>query len=205
MDYENFLKEATESFRALPPAGDVLDRVLRHERLQRRGTWVEFGVAKGESLRRIVANRGDARVWGFDTFDGLPEDWKPGLSKGAFAVETIPRIQGAHLVTGLFQDVLPAWRPPEPVTFVHVDCDIYSAAKCALSHVRPMLADGAIIAFDELLNYPGFEKHEMRALYEVTEEEGLRYEWLIAGGGTDSWLSERAAILVHSGHASTKG
>ena len=94
---------------------------------------------------------------------------------------------------------------PEPVTFVHVDCDIYSAAKCALSHVRPMLADGAIIAFDELLNYPGFEKHEMRALYEVTEEEGLRYEWLIAGGGTDSWLSERAAILVHSGHASTKG
>ena len=198
MDYESFLRQATQSVQALPPTVDVLGEALRHDKLQRRGTWVEFGVAKGETLQRIAASRGDARVWGFDSFDGLPEDWKPGWPKGTFAMNQIPRVPGAHLVTGLFHEVLPAWMPPEPVTFVHIDCDLYSAAKCALSHVRPMLADGAIIAFDELLNYPGFEKHEMLALYEVTEEAGLQFEWLIAGGGPDPWLSERAAILVHS-------
>lgn len=196
--YDAWLRDVLARARALEPptskwngTPDVLGQVLRSDRLQRTGTWAEFGVADGSTLRRIASLRGNARVWGFDTFTGLPEEWKRRDDvvhlKGHFAQERIPQVASAHLVTGLFQDTLPSWRPPTPVTFVHVDCDLYSATKCVFDHVATMLAPGAIVAFDEIFEYPGFEEHEALALYEATES-GLRWEPLFCGG-------ERFAIV----------
>jgi hypothetical protein len=187
---EEFVDGVVFALKVLAADGDVLDRVLGSHVLQRTGTWAEFGVAGGATLKRIhAAARGEALVWGFDTFRGLPEDWRPGFPRGTFSCDgALPRVGGVCLVQGLFQDTLPAWEPTAPVTLVHIDCDLYSATKCVLTHVRPHLADGAVIVFDELWNYPGFEQHEMRALYEATED-GLRYDWRFAGG-------ERAAIVV---------
>ena len=199
MTFAAFVDESLAAIRALPPGGDVLGQVFRSHALRRTGTWVEFGVAGGTSLRRMAAERGAARLWGFDTFTGLPERWtrKDSLDfpAGAFAQGHVPVTEGAHLVTGLFQDTLPAWCPPEPVTFAHVDCDIYSAAACVLRHLPPRLAPGAVVLFDELVNYPGFEDHEMRALYEA-HGRGLRWEWLAAYGGPEQWPNEPVAIRI---------
>lgn len=199
--YEQWLRDLGEKLRAVPPPSgkvngtpDVLGAVLRSDRLIRSGTWAEFGVADGSTLRRIAAARGNARVWGFDCFDGLPEEWVRKDSvihkQGHFAQPHIPKVNGAHLVTGLFQDVLPSWHPPTPITLAHIDCDIYSGAIAALRHIKSKLAPGAIIAFDEILEYPGHEEHEIRALFEVTQE-GLRWEPVFAGG-------ERLAIVCGS-------
>jgi hypothetical protein len=196
--YEAWLRLLVEKVKALPPppgkwngTPDVLGQVLRSDRLQRSGTWVEFGVADGSTLRRIASLRGNAKVWAFDTFTGLPEEWvrKDDVVhlKGHFAQERVPLVAGAHLVTGLFQDTLPSWHPPEPITLAHIDCDIYSGAIAALRHIAPKLAPGAIIAFDEIWEYPGFEEHEALALYEVSLE-GLRWSPLFSGG-------ERFAIV----------
>ena len=196
--YEAWLRDVMAKVRALPPppgkwtgTPDVLGQVLRSDRLQRSGTWAEFGVADGSTLRRITSMRGEARVWGFDSFTGLPEEWvrKDDVVhlKGHFAQPTIPKVAGANLVVGWFEDTLPAWRPPAPVTFVHVDCDLGSATRCVFDHVAPMLAPGALIAFDEALAYPGFEDHEILALFEA-EEKGLLWEPIFAGG-------ERLAIV----------
>lgn len=205
--YNTWLTDVLAQVKAIPPAAksgftgntpDVLGQVLRSDRLIRSGTWAEFGVADGTSLRRITARRGNARVWGFDSFMGLPEEWKRKDDcphpAGKFAQDHIPRVAGAHLVTGLFQETLPSWRPPEPLTFVHVDCDLYSSTKCVLGHVVPMLAPGAVVAFDEIFEYPGFEEHEALALYEATEV-GLRWDPLFAGG-------ERFAIVCRASDVS---
>jgi hypothetical protein len=64
---------------------------------------------------------------------------------------------------------------------MHVDCDLYAGAIGALRHCVPKLAPGAIVLFDEMLVYPGFEEHEAKALFEVTEE-GLQWEPLFSGG-----------------------
>lgn len=207
MTLDEFAADAVAKLKALPAGGDVLDQVFASPLLQRTGTWAEFGVAGGGTLRRIHAAAQDhVVVWGFDTFTGLPENWRDGFPKGTFSCEgALPRVAGVYLVPGLFQDTLPGWRPQAPVTFVHVDCDLYSATKCVLTHVRQHLADGAIIVFDELWNYPGFEQHEMRALYEATEE-GLRYDWLFVHGRgdhgrEDMWPNERAAIIVRTPEA----
>lgn len=198
MGYEAWLDKTVAKLSSLPPVGGVLERALADA--PKAGTWAEFGVADGVTLKQIVRARGDAKVWGFDTFTGLPEPWtrKDHLAfpVGHFRVEAIPLIEGAHLVSGKFEDTLPAWHPPEAVTFVHIDCDIYSGARCALKHLGPLFADGAIVVFDELWNYPGFEAHEIKALYEAGREDGLEYDWLYIFGGGSAWPNERAALKV---------
>jgi predicted O-methyltransferase YrrM len=155
---------------------------IRHVTLQ--GLWLEFGVSTGASLR-VIAEQARARIYGFDSFEGLPEDWVrgegcPTLKRGAFrgGPEAVP--PHVALVPGLFVDTLPGFveKKSEVVAFMHVDCDIYASTRTVLSCLCRKLVPGTIIVFDELFNYPNFADHEMRALLETAAEQGLEYEYL---------------------------
>ena len=146
----------------------------------KRGLWLEFGVFTGTSLRRLVANKGAAHVIGFDSFRGLPADGPNGWHEGQFATDVVPVVEGARIVVGLFHDVLPSFPFADAATLVHVDCDLYESARCALKHVRPALPVGAIVCFDEIFDFEGFEGQELRALYDA-EREGMRFEWACRG------------------------
>ena len=92
-------------------------------------------MATGTTLKIIadaVAN--DRAVIGFDTFTGLPEAWRTGFPVGEFAQSEVPKVVGAELIVGLFEDELPAFlaRTEEQIAFLHVDCDLYSSTKTVL-------------------------------------------------------------------------
>ena len=95
----------------------------------RPALWLEFGVYRGTSinataaLRDTFAARGFPgtlpRVVGFDTFEGIPQEWKtskrqarPKWKQGAFSWRedygtlTPPVRAGVELVTGLFNETL---------------------------------------------------------------------------------------------------
>ncbi|MDV6012385.1 class I SAM-dependent methyltransferase [Haloechinothrix sp. LS1_15] len=143
------------------------------------GLALEFGVATGNTLRQIAERRGDGRVYGFDSFQGLPEAWLPGIGAGSFASEQLPEVAGAELVVGWFADTVPEFLAahPEPVDFVHIDSDIYSAAVTVLDHVGPRLRPGSVLVFDEFLNYPGWQQHEYRAWCEFVERTGVAFRY----------------------------
>ena len=46
--------------------------------------WLEFGVASGRTINYISKFTTDT-VYGFDSFEGLPEKWRDGFDKGAFS------------------------------------------------------------------------------------------------------------------------
>ena len=166
-DYERFVAESVAAIKETPRVDFPLSHVLALPELRHAGLWLEFGVFRGRSLKMLAAAKGDAKVFGFDTFQGLPEDWKPGIPKGSFSVGgRLPDVPGAEFVVGLFEDTLPTFRFEAPVTLAHIDCDIGSAAQTALKAIRPHLADVSHIVFDELWNYAGFADHEMKALYD---------------------------------------
>ena len=147
---------------------DVLKHVLAGELLE--GVALEFGVAAGTSTR-LIADR--MPTVGFDSFEGLPEDWRPGFSAGTFAGAP-PEIDGAELVVGLFEDTVPS-RLPSDIGFIHIDCDLYSSTKTILNNLPP-LEKGVVIQFDELFGYPGWPVHEFRALMEWLSESGVPLE-----------------------------
>lgn len=165
---------------------DVAFHVHPHETLRHAvtsatvpGMALEFGVATGTTLRLVVEHHRQGPVFGFDSFQGLPETWRPGWSAGAFAQEP-PQVEGAELVVGLFADTLPGFLDAHPgtVSFLHLDADLYSSTATVLELVGPRLAPGSVVLFDEYYNYAGWQDHEHRAWREHAERTGVSWSYL---------------------------
>ncbi len=144
------------------------------------GMALEFGVFTGRSLTMIAKARDGREVYGFDSFKGLPEDYRQHVRTGAFGLDAVPEVKGAELVVGWFDDTLPGFlaEHPGPVSFLHVDGDLYSSAKTVFDLVGPRLQVGSVVIFDEFFNYPGWRAHEYRAWQEFLAATGAeaRYE-----------------------------
>lgn len=146
------------------------------------GLVIEFGVYRGASLC-FIADHEPRPVYGFDSFEGLPEDWTHLQQKGRFSLAgEAPQLGRSNivLVKGWFKDTLPQFisQHPEPARFIHVDSDLYSSAVTVLTHLAPRIVPGTVILFDEYFNYPGWEHHEHKAFQEFISASGLIYEYL---------------------------
>jgi predicted O-methyltransferase YrrM len=152
------------------------------------GIYAEFGVFRGLSLRAIRQRlRPDIRLYGFDSFEGLPGHWQE-FPPGSFKTHHRVDLPNTELVVGWFEDTLPEFvrTHREHVSFLHIDCDLYSSTKTVLDAFAERILPGTVILFDELFGFAGYERHEWRAL----KESGLRYEVL------GRWNAYRAALRV---------
>lgn len=125
--------------------------------------YLEFGVSGGFSFRWWVdANiNPDSRFYGFDTFEGLPENW--GTYNRGDMTASIPGINDmrAFFYKGLFQDTLPAFLKAgtinnEKLKIIHLDADLFSSTLFTLTSLAPWLKKGDILIFDEF-NVPNHE------------------------------------------------
>jgi len=106
-------------------------------------TYLEFGVREGVSMRWVTENHAHrkSRFHGFDTFEGLPEDWVPAWGgrtignkreRGSMAA-SVPQFEDrrVYLHKGLIQDTLPPFlrrfRRREKL-FVNIDNSEFSKA-----------------------------------------------------------------------------
>ncbi len=117
--------------------------------------YLEFGVAMGNSLRSMLSRftHYEARFYGFDSFDGLPEKWQPlptvDWPKGAFGSQgSGPDLDDFRvtLVKGWFQNTLPAFLSSGYVGgprthLVHYDADLYSSTLFILTTLWHHLPD----------------------------------------------------------------
>lgn len=149
------------------------------------GLFVEFGVAGGDGSRlfgEALQPHGQT-LTGFDSFEGLEEDWtgiQSGREAGAFTQGgALPEVPGnVTLVKGWVQDTLPGYLKDtgtRPFAFVHMDMDTYTPTLFALKAIKKRLVKGTVILFDELYGYPGWRHHEYKALTEVLKEGDYRY------------------------------
>lgn len=145
----------------------------------RGGLALEFGVYSGATLRVIAQARGGLEVYGFDSFQGLPQHWRAGFARGTFNVEEPPQVAGAQLVEGWFAETLPQFLATHPgrVDFLHLDADLYSSSITALELVGPRLAPGSVVVFDEYLNHPGWQEGEHRAWTEYVAASGIEFTY----------------------------
>jgi hypothetical protein len=147
------------------------------------GPWAEFGVAAGMNMRKFILPAAEQRkpvpqVYGFDSFEGLPETWVRGgelmsLPKGHFAgfpVTTCLFRSNVHLVEGWFEATVPEHAEGEPWAFVHMDADLYSSTKTVLFGMNKRIVPGTIIRFDEFQGYENAYLHEDRAFCEWSKE-----------------------------------
>jgi O-methyltransferase len=171
------------------PFRSYADRVKLHEHViknlgldQKPIHYLEFGVAGGTSFAWWVKanHHPDSRFYGFDTFEGLPEDWH-FFKKGAFSFD-IPFMDDSRgsFIKGLFQDTLYKFLRdysrntdnPAVTRVLHLDADLYSSTLFALTSMAPYLRGGDILLFDEF-NIPN---HEFAAFNDFIRSYYIKYE-----------------------------
>jgi len=146
------------------------------------GLFLELGVKSGGSIRGI-ARQTTRMVHGFDSFQGLPEDWAgTALRRGKFSTGgRLPRVPAnVTLHAGWFEHTLPVFvgEARGPIAFMHVDCDLYSSTRTALDVLGHWLVAGTVLVFDEYFNYPNWRQHEFRAFQEFVCAQAVRYRYL---------------------------
>ena len=159
------------------------------------GLVMEFGVASGKSVNFLAKQLPGQTVHGFDSFEGLPEDWLRTYRRGHFA-QPLPKVEpNVELVVGWFEDTLPGFLRdhPEPVSYLHVDCDLYSSTKTIFDHLGDRIRAGTVIVFDEYFNYPSWREHEHKAFTEFVERRKVRFHFL---GAVRSGV--QAAVVIDS-------
>jgi hypothetical protein len=66
----------------------------------------------------------------------------------------------------------------EPVRFMNIDCDLYSATKTILDTLAAQIGSGTVIVFDEYIGNEHWREDEYKAFQEAVRAYGWRYEYL---------------------------
>jgi hypothetical protein len=162
------------------------------------GKILEFGVYSGVTINHISDYFNQEIVYGFDSFDGLPEDWNVSVNekfnkhkKGYFALEKLPIVNtNVKLVKGFFDSSLVPWLSTsdnKPIKFLHIDSDLYSSAIYVLKKLNDYIVPGTVIVFDEFYpwgrkRYETWEQHEYQALKEWVTEFDRSFKVLSRSG-----------------------
>ena len=161
-------------------ASDVLSVAIKAADLSDEKLILEFGVFKGETINHIAASCSQT-VYGFDSFEGLPEKWRDGYSKGFFKVSKLPDVRSnVTLIKGWFDVTLPEFinNRKQLVSLLHIDCDLYSSTKTIFNYLAPYLQSGCVIVFNEYFNYPGWKDGEYKAFQEFIDSSELDYDYI---------------------------
>lgn len=173
----------------------VHDIAVKHLTLN-DGIAMEFGVFTGTTINYIARKLPKLDVFGFDSFEGLPEFWRDGFDKGFFNT-ALPAVEkNVTLVKGWFDQTLPEFTQKETrkIAYLHVDCDLYSSTKTIFACLGHRLVEGSVIVFDEYFNYPGWQEGEYKAFKEFVAATGNGYRYL-----TYNRSHEQVAVLITKG------
>jgi hypothetical protein len=158
---------------------------------------LEFGVYHGDSIRLMRACLSPSvEVFGFDSFQGLPEDWRDARGaqvgicvRGFFSTGgVVPNVPGVTFLPGLFTDTLGEYlQVAQPIGVLHVDCDLYSSTRDVLAAIGHVIVPGTIIVFDEWIysHDVSCNDHEQRAFREWVAQHGREFELVPFSGPTD--------------------
>ncbi len=186
---------------------DIDAEIMKYacEQITLDGLILEMGVCTGRTINFIAALNPKQLIYGFDSFNGLPQPWHGRTDfpfpTGVFGFkdprQRPPVLHNVRLIAGLFEDTLPRFQQEilgtKPISFLHIDCDIYSSTKTIFSELSHNIVEGTIILFDELYNYPGFQDHEFKAFQEFLASQNKIAEYLAFNA---NW--EQVAVRIHN-------
>jgi len=172
-----------------PEIFELMAKKIAH----RRVAYLEFGVYRGQLIdywsKRLT--HPESHLHGFDSFEGLPEDWNFHFRKDHFSLGgEAPRFDDprVRLFKGWFHETLPDYRLPDhDVLFVNIDADLYTSTKVVLDHLKDHLAVGTYLYFDEFCD----RLQEKRAFDEYTDETHHRYRIVAADPTLSNVLFQR--------------
>ncbi len=167
----------------------LFDQMIKISKKNR--PFYEFGVWRGEAFKHLIKTF--KKGYGFDTFEGLPEDWH-NEKAGTYSSEgNIPNVAGGEFIVGKFEDTLPEFFATKRAmaSIINFDADLYSSTICALNFSKPVIDEHTILIFDEFIINKNWEEDEFKALEEFCYNNHFKYEVLAI-----SFFTKQAAVRL---------
>ena len=167
----------------------LFDRMV--EQSQQDRPFYEYGVWRGQAFQYLIKTF--KKGYGFDTFEGLPEDWHNEKAGTYSSDGNIPQIEGGKFIVGKFEDTLPEFfsEPRPKASIINFDADLYSSTICALNFSKPVIDRHTILIFDEFIVNKNWEQDEYKALNEFCLNNNCSYEVLAI-----SFFTKQAAVRL---------
>lgn len=185
----NLYRARLDAWKYLKAAGSRIPEItgsmiqtfkLAFDAAPKNGLVLEFGVRFGNTIRQIAAIA-NQQVHGFDSFEGLPEDWHDEI-RGSYTTQGhIPLVpKNVTLHAGWFEDTLPTFLQQHQgsIRLINVDCDIYSSTKTILDQLASRIVPGSVIIFDEYIGNEHWREDEFKAFQEAVVRYNWTYEYL---------------------------
>ena len=161
---------------------ELLEHIFLDDIVSVDGMYLEFGVRSGKSINFIAAYSPTKTIYGFDSFEGLPEAWNFYVQAGTFSLGgIIPKCNvNVQLIKGWFDQTLPEFlkQHSEECAFIHIDSDLYSSARTVFDKLGDRIIPGTVIEFDEYFDHPNWQNGEFKAFHEFIDERKLEYEYI---------------------------
>ena len=146
--------------------------------------FIEFGVFKGRSLKIIskLNSNPNSKFFGFDSFNGLPDDWSYGIlggkKEGHFKLDDKNILNfddnRITIIDGYFNKTLKKslnLLSKKKYTLVHFDADLYSSTLYCLTMLHNHF-ESYVVIFDE------FPMHECSALHDYASSYNVDIKFL---------------------------
>ena len=188
-----YFKAATKG--QLPPMTGSIQATfdLATQAAKVEGSVLEFGVRHANSTRQL-ASLAKQDVHGFDSFEGIPEDWHDE-GRGSYSTKgIIPKVpSNIHLHAGWFDSTLPKFLEvnTEKARLINIDCDIYSSTKTVLHLLASRIIAGTVIIFDEYIGNQHWREDEFKAFQEAVKSYGWSYEYIAF-----SFFTKQVVVLI---------
>ena len=200
--YRAFIRRTLADMRRCRIRGHTLlweaSRLPKPSRQNSDELLLDLGVWLGWSTR-LISDASGRQVYGFDTFEGLVEDWQIDdqmvIKSGTFSLseplaQRSMRDTGVSLHDGLpdalgrkvqfirgstYETLAPFLgdRPAAPIRLFHMDLDTYESCLHALETCKDRFIEGSILVFDEYL----VTNAEMRAFFEFQSKYELEWRY----------------------------
>lgn len=165
------------------------------------GLYLEFGVFKGESIRYIAKKNPGREIHGFDSFQGLPEQWAHN-PEGAFTTHgKMPKVPAnVRLWKGYFEDSLPPWcaQHTDTVAFLHIDCDLRSSTQIIFDSLASRIRPGTVIVLDDYFNFPGWQDDGHAVFTDFLRQHNFSAEYIGYG-------FKELAVIIRAGAGTRVG
>lgn len=171
-DFFRFIRRYEDRFK-------LHDYIIKSELLKTEKIYfLEFGVASGTSFKWWLHanNNSESKFFGFDTFEGLPQDW--GIfKKGEMApIQSNIKDNRYVFIKGLFNSSLPKFLEstnldPNIRKIIHLDADLFGSTLFVLVSLHKTLKSGDILFFDEFC----VPNHEFLAFDIFTKLYDVKY------------------------------
>ena len=151
------------------------------------GCFVEVGVFMGGSAWHLtqLARQQDRQIYLYDTFEGMPYFDKEdvagvpvGMLKTDFAA-----VRGAvgpypHMYKCVFPNDVDL--PPERIAFAHIDVDAYRSTKETIEALKPLMASGGVMWFDDTNTLEGAQQAVRECFVEeAVDRDEVTNRWFV--------------------------